>query len=333
MQLYYSQHQYKLNEIDSLKPEIFDLYKEGPRVKYPASLHVTVKAILPPKTFTPTIGSYYLLEHEEFMQNIENETNPNITNTNLTNLTMKEHLDADISKTNIQDLANITTASEDIHKMKTKKIIWSRLAGLPCRIPNEKSLNLNASKKGCYSIKFSTSGSYLACGCVEDNHSSPVYIYDIPDGRLVMKYYGHFGLIYELNWSKLDKYLVTASNDATARIYDIENRSKDHFKILPHPTFVYTAKFHPDSLDIVCTAGYDKVIRIWSISAKSKKSQKYGELLQELFGHSGYINTICFSSDGFFLYSGDSAGSIKSWNAYSEKDIPRKGILVFFQVI
>lgn len=95
---------------------------------------------------------------------------------------------------------------------------------------------------------------------------------------------------------------------------DFENKAKDAFKILPHPSFIYSAKFHPHSLDTVCTSGYDKVIRVWSIGNKKKQNQKYGELLQELPGHSGYINSICFSADGNFLYSADSVGFIKLWN-------------------
>lgn len=105
----------------------------------------------------------------------------------------------------------------------------------------------------------------------------------------------------------------------------MENKSKEAYKILPHPSFLYSAKFHPDSLDIVCTSGYDKVIRIWSINNKKKKYQKYGELLQELNGHIGYVNSICFNSDGNLLYSADSAGEIKVWNCFLSNEAAHKG--------
>jgi jouberin len=83
---------------------------------------------------------------------------------------------------------------------------------------------------------------------------------------------------------------------------------------LPHPTFIYSAKFHPNSEDIVCTSCYDKVIRVWTI--KTKKGQTNGQLLQELNGHRGYINTICFSDNGLLLYSADSVGAIFEWKCY-----------------
>ena len=124
-------------------------------------------------------------------------------------------------KSDIDDL-------QDPAGSKKKTIIWSRIAGLPCRIPNDLDLKLNTSKRGCYSIKFSTSGSYLACACVEDESSYPIYVYEIPNGRLHAKFYGHFGLIYEINWSKLDKYFITASHDATARFGKVFFLLKKH---------------------------------------------------------------------------------------------------------
>lgn len=100
-------------------------------------------------------------------------------------------------------------------------------------------------------------------------------------------------------------------------------KSKDSYKILPHPTFVYTAKFHPISEDTICTAGYDKVIRVWSIA----KLGQYGVLVQELQGHLGYVNSICFSLDGFKLYSSDSVGSLVSWNLINGKGLIQFNLL------
>jgi jouberin len=210
LQLYYSQTQYKLNTYESLSPAVYYLYKHGPRVKYPSSLHVTIKSILAPKSFQPGVGSVHVFEQEEFLKNLEpenpHETYSNANKGSAVNLLEDKHQDHE-TDTEILNPANL----------KKNTVVWSRIAGLPCRIPNDLELTLKTPKKGCYSIKFSTSGSHLACACVEENNVTPVFIYEIPTGKLLMKYYGHFGLIYELSWSKLDKYLVTASNDATAR--------------------------------------------------------------------------------------------------------------------
>ena len=281
------------------------------RNKYESTLHVTIKSILPPGSFEPGIRSLFTL----------NETNQE-PDQHLNKETKSKDLDQYEEENKLAKTQSIySSRKQSIEQADIQKTaIWSRVAGLPCRIPNDTALKLSSTKNGCYSIKFSASGSYLACACVEDNNVSPIYIYQIPSGKLVMKFQGHFGLIYEMNWSKQDKYIVTASNDATARIIDVENRAKEPFKLLPHPNFLYTAKFHPNSNEIVCTAGYDKVIRVWSIFNKKKIGQNYGQLLQELFGHNGFINSSCFSTDGMLMYSADSVGKILVWNTNLTSD-------------
>ncbi len=104
------------------------------------------------------------------------------------------------------------------------------------------------------------------------------------------------------------------------RIFSVFGSSKDT-KILPHPTFVYSARFHPFTDKIVCTGGYDKILRIWSIV----KPTQFGQLVQELYGHIGYINSLCFTIDGLRLYSADSFGKIFSWKCFMNENEISKG--------
>jgi WD40 repeat protein len=210
LQLYYSQRQYRYNMIDSLVPEIYNLYKTGPRVKYPSSLHVTIKPIHPAKQFYLGIGSSYMINEEELNEsNVRgsessrggvNENDPNKDENRAESL-----------------LANELPEDQKNRLMKKKTIIWSRLPGQACNVPNELALSLNSTKQGCYSVKFSTSGSYLACACVEEDNGYPILVFDIPDGKSFAKFYGHFGIVYEIAWSNLDRYILTASHDATVR--------------------------------------------------------------------------------------------------------------------
>lgn len=305
LQLFYTQTKYKFNAIESMVPEVYNLYKNGPKVKYPASLYVTIKSITKPKNFLPGVGSADFLFSDLIINN-QNGSNQNISDL------------AKNSQTNIK-IEDDDFESKDLKKIN-KQAVWSRINGLPCRAPNELYLKLKTSKNGCYSVKFSNTGNFLACACVDDDSNYPILIYVVTDGEFYFKLNGHFGLVYEISWSKSDSYLVTASNDATARVFDVGSRSKEAFKILPHPNFVYTAKFVPNSLDLIVTGGYDKVLRIWSIGNQKKRNQKYGELLQELYGHNGYINTTCFSNKADTLYSADSFGEIKAWDISLESN-------------
>lgn len=43
-------------------------------------------------------------------------------------------------------------------------------------------------------------------------------MYEIPSGRFMRELCGHLNIIYDLDWSKDDRYLVTSSSDGTARL-------------------------------------------------------------------------------------------------------------------
>ena len=92
------------------------------------------------------------------------------------------------------------------------------------------------------------------------------------------------------------------------KVWNIEKPNKP--VILPHPKFVYTAKFHPLDNNYIFTAGYDGIIRVWDLS--KKKNTK------DLTGHKTRVNTIVFAPNGRRLYAGDANGTISVWRTVIE---------------
>lgn len=68
-------------------------------------------------------------------------------------------------------------------------------------------------------------------------------------------------------------------------------------KVLPHPCFVYCAQYHPTAQNLVVTGGYDSLVRVWRLDVDDMN----GQLLQEFEGHSSFINTVCFDSEGLYF--------------------------------
>ncbi|XP_039767110.1 jouberin isoform X3 [Ornithorhynchus anatinus] len=211
------------------------------------------------------------------------------------------------------DLQKETTkGTESDADDKSKELVkWSRLPGQVCRIPNRHHLSLRAGERGCFSINFSPNGRILAAACA-GRDGYPIILYEIPSGCFLRELCGHLNIVYDLCWSKDNQHLLSASSDGTVRLWKVENQGAPAIKVFPHPSFVYTAKFHPIADYLVVTGCYDSVIRVWNVKVK----EVHGQLLQEFDGHKHFINSLCFDAEGLHMFSGDSSGLIIVWNTF-----------------
>ena len=128
LQLYYNQMQYKVKSNESLVPEVYRLYKTGPRIKYPASLHVTVKSILPPNSFEPGIRSMYLLqENNKLIENVNNEieTNENQSESNDMSKTKENIPPMNGSRISLNDYSSSTKTNQNKVHNDAAAAMWS----------------------------------------------------------------------------------------------------------------------------------------------------------------------------------------------------------------
>ncbi|NXG52273.1 AHI1 protein, partial [Psilopogon haemacephalus] len=259
--------------------EIYDWWEKCSRNRYPATLYVTVRGIKLPDN-AASFHSGIASQQEE------------------SSATLCE-LQGEGSK----------KSREPFPGEKKEPFKWTRLPGQACRIPNKHLFSLRAGDMGCFCIRFSHDGRTLAAACAGRN-GYPVVLFEIPSGRFMREFYGHLNIVYDLCWSKDNQYLLTASSDGTVRMWKIETEAASAVRVFPHPSFVYTAKYHPTADSLVVTGCYDSVIRIWNANVK----EIHGQLLQELDGHKSFINTLCFDAEGLHMFSGDSSGLIIVWD-------------------
>ncbi|XP_037247891.1 jouberin [Falco rusticolus] len=277
LQLYYPPPRTKSH---SNVVEIYDWWVKCPRKRYPSTLYVTVRGIKLPDHVAPSFRSMIAVQQEQ------------------SSAALCE-LQRDGSK----------KSHEPFTEEKKEPFKWTRLPGQACRIPNKHLFSLRGGDMGCFCIRFSHDGRTLAAACAGRN-GYPIALYDIPSGRLLREVYGHLNIVYDLCWSKDNQYLLTASSDGTVRMWKIEMQAASAVRVFPHPSFVYTAKYHPVADSLVVTGCYDAVIRIWNANVK----EIHGQLLQELDGHKSFINTLCFDAEGLHMFSGDSSGLIIVWD-------------------
>uniref|UniRef100_A0A8C6UY69 Abelson helper integration site 1 n=1 Tax=Neogobius melanostomus TaxID=47308 RepID=A0A8C6UY69_9GOBI len=262
--------------------DVVEWWRKYPRHKYPSTLYVTVKGIKLPEHVDPCMRSMMALQEER-------------------------------GSTTYSELQNEVTRKSVSQAVDVKPPIfrWSRLPGQVCRIPNRPMLTFRGGKMGCFTVLFSNVGTILAAACA-DRDAFPVVVYEIPSGKVLAAFNGHLKIVYDLCWSRDDTRLLSASSDGTVREWDIERLSSNAQKVLPHPSFVYSAQYHPSAQSLVVTGGYDSVVRVWRLDVEDVN----GQLLQEFEGHSSFINTICFDSEGRRMFSADNAGSVVVWKSW-----------------
>ncbi len=103
--------------------------------------------------------------------------------------------------------------------------------------------------------------------------------------REVQQFVAHQDDITTVNWSQDGKYIITASNDKTARIWNLSGKLITELK--GHQELVFIASFSLDGKHII-TASTDKTVRIWDFSGQQLAMIK----------HQDYIDSASLSNDG-----------------------------------
>nr|XP_025721575.1 jouberin isoform X5 [Callorhinus ursinus] len=261
LQLYYppTKPRSQLNVV-----EVFEWWSKYPRNRYPSTLYVTVRGLKVPECIKPSYRSVVALQEEKGKP-----------------VHCERH-----NETSSVDAEPGLEDSKEVVK-------WKRLPGQACRIPNKHLFSLNAGERGCFCLAFSHNGRILATACASRD-GYPIILYEIPSGRFMRELCGHLNIIYDLCWSDDDRCILTASSDGTARIWKNEINNTNTFRVLPHPSFVYTAKFHPAVKELVVTGCYDSVIRIWKIDMREDPAI----LIRQFDTHRSFINSLCFDIEG-----------------------------------
>ncbi|KAM9563872.1 jouberin isoform 1-T3 [Guaruba guarouba] len=279
LQLYYPPPKTKSH---SNMVEIYNWWAKCPRNRYPSTLYVTVRGIKLPDHVPPSFRSMIAVQQEQSSAAVYDHQKEGSKN-----------------------------SCESFPEEKKEPFKWTRLPGQACRIPNKLLFSLRGGELGCFCIRFSHDGKMLAAACAGRN-GYPIILYEIPSGELLREFYGHLNIVYDLCWSKDNQYLLTASSDGMVRMWKIELQAASAVRVFAHPSFVYTAKYHPVADSLVVTGCYDSVIRIWNANVK----EIHGQLLQELDGHKSFINTLCFDAEGLHMFSGDGSGLIIVWDTF-----------------
>ena len=113
----------------------------------------------------------------------------------------------------------------------------------------------------------------------------------------------HVNLVNSAAFSPDGKYIVTASDDNTARVWDAKT-GEPVTEPLKHEDSVNSAQFSPDGKYIV-TASYDYTARVWDA--------KTGEPVTESLRHEGPVYSAQFSPNGKYIVTASWDKTARVW--------------------
>jgi WD40 repeat protein len=165
-------------------------------------------------------------------------------------------------------------------------------------------------------LAFSKDDAHLAVGGTE------IAIVTCATGDFSAALKGHAGPVLDLKFSPDARFLASASDDVTARVWDLKDGS-EKLKFEDHLNTVFAVAWSPDGATLA-TASRDDTIRLWSMPA--------GTPLRTLTGHGDDVRSIAFTPDGTHLVSaggderlavGEEDRAIRIWNLAKEANPTR----------
>jgi WD40 repeat protein/predicted Ser/Thr protein kinase len=172
-------------------------------------------------------------------------------------------------------------------------------------------------KKGGSRVAFSPDGKWMAAANAvmwdktgrRMTPGNPIKIWDAATLVEKTELRGHFGVVFQIAFSKGADTLASAGEDKTARLWDVAS-GKQLFELKGHTNQVMSVAFSPDGKRLA-TASQDRTVKIWD----TQTGQPLITLTHEPPGVQAlWLWHVAFSPDGRWIAASSQDGTISLWD-------------------
>ncbi|KAJ8590608.1 WD40 repeat-like protein, partial [Rhizopogon salebrosus TDB-379] len=136
-------------------------------------------------------------------------------------------------------------------------------------------------------------------------------LWNVKEGSVVGDpWEGHSDAVRCLDWSPNTREIASGSEDGAIRRWNPNTGRQIAPPIETGHGYVHAVKYSPRG-DKFASCGYDNIIRVWS---------KDGKLLIEIKGHEYPVNSLCWSKDGAYIFSGSGDMTTRKWQSIDGKE-------------
>ena len=136
---------------------------------------------------------------------------------------------------------------------------------------------------------------------------------------------GHTGRVTSLSYSPDGRWILTGSDDHTARLWDplwderkSESKGKKPVEFIGHKEIVRSAVFSPDGTRVL-TASDDFTARLWDLNGKQLRV--LGDPALEAEGHAKAVRSAVFSRDGKQVLTASDDHTARRWDVGTGKQL------------
>ncbi|MFF7364790.1 WD40 repeat domain-containing protein [Streptomyces sp. NPDC008125] len=127
---------------------------------------------------------------------------------------------------------------------------------------------------------------------------------------------GHQDWVGRIAWSAGGRYLASASDDRTCRLWDVAE-SRELTVLRGHENYVDDVSWAPSEQQVVTASG-DWTAAVWDVAT--------GRRVEVLRGHEGRVRAVAWSPDGQYVATGSDDRTVRVWSASTFEEIAVVGV-------